>query len=686
MSRQIFGQVKKFETLLKAADWPKIQEAFSAMTGLSLLTYDTEGNLYFEPSQENPICRTVQLTAKGQQHCKDHCTKHALLAATSQEALFFKCEANLHVFSFPVAVQGQVKLVLLGGKTYFSPQEFQDLRDHPDRVGTEDQRLTPLAKGIRLKDPLSLQSTAQTLQKSVATILEGIYYRKKFHTRLSQLMTLFTIFAEMQKENAVQELHNLILHAIGVLFDVSTAVTFVREPGGKRFQTAQAFGQNKELLRTYKAEISEGLLESLQIAGRYVFSESTYELLKSSFPRELRSAYLFSLSSRPSGPQTLLAVFDTKLDEDDLQTLSAFSAHIAQFVENQWLQEELAQHLDNLTIWMEITKSIGSALNSSDLFKVVLDRSTAFVDAEQGSLMLLDPEGQELSIKAIKGLHHGIVERTRIRSGEGISGKVLENRSPLVVKDLETDERVLQEKRPRYKTKSFISLPLKLDDRIIGVLNVADKITGEVFSEYDLRLLSSIAAYASVAIERSEYYERSEQLKRISITDSLTGLLNRRYFEERLTEEMERSKRHRLPLSLILLDVDDFKLINDTFGHPVGDEALKGLARSIRNSIRTIDVAARYGGEEFAVILPQTTKPDATTIAERICVEVARIELPMASARDKQPFTVSLGLATFSEDAATMEDLIRNVDIALYAAKARGKNRVVVYQKSDKSS
>lgn len=681
MTLQALGQGKKLEHLLKAANWQKIQEAFSAMTGLSVLTYDTQGNLYYEPSQENPICQTVQLTAKGQQHCKDHCVKHALLTATSQEPLFFKCEANLHVFSFPVAVDDQFKLVLLGGKTYFNPEEFEDLRKHPDRVGTEDQRLISLAKGIRLKEPLFLQSAAQLLQRSASAILEGIHYSQKFRTRLSQLMTLFTIFAEMRKELALSELHTLILHSVGVLFDVSTAAIFVREQGSKRFRTAQAFGRQKELLRTYQAEISEGLLEPLQIAGRSVFTDSTYELLKSGFPRELRSVHLFSLSSRSSGPQTLLAVFDTTLDEEGLQTLNAFSAHIAQFVENQSLQEELKQQMDNLTIWMEIMKAIGSALNSEDLFQIILDKSTAFVEAEQGSLMLLDPEEQELCIKATKGLHLRIVEGMRIKPGEGISGKVLENRVPLVVKDLETDERILQEKRPRYKTKSFISLPLKLNDRIIGILNVADKITGEVFSEHDLHLLSSIAAYASVAIERSEYYERSEELKKISITDSLTGLLNRRYFQERLIEEMERSKRHKLPLSIMILDVDDFKVINDTFGHPAGDEALKGLARSIRNSIRAIDVAARYGGEEFTVILPQTSKQDATVIAERICSEVTRLEPSPIIRQDKWPFSVSLGLATFPEDATSVEDLIRNADTALYAAKAQGKNRVMVYKK-----
>jgi diguanylate cyclase (GGDEF)-like protein len=682
MTSQSIDQDKKLAQLLKSSNWQKIQQAFSAMTGLSVLTYDTHGNLYFEPSQENPICQTVQLTAKGQQHCKDHCTKHAILAANSQQTLFFKCEANLHVFSFPVSVDDEFKLILLGGKTHFNPQEFEDLRRNPDRVGTDEQRLIPLAKEIRLKDPHFLQSAAQLLQRSAMAVLEGVYYRQKFRTRLSQLMTLFTIFAEMRKELAVSELYTLVLHSIGVLFDISTAAIFIKEQDGKPFKTAQAFGRHKDLLRTYQAEISNDLLKPVQIVGRYVFTDSAYELLKSGFPQELRSAYFFTLSSGSSGPQVLLAVFDTAMEEEALQTLSAFSAHIGQLVENQSLQEELKQQVYNLKIWMEVMKAIGSALDSDDLFQIILDKSTEYVEAEQGSLMLLDREEQELSIKVTKGLHRRIVEGIRIKPGEGISGKVLESRVPLIVKDLETDERVLQEKRPRYKTKSFISLPLKLNDRIIGVLNVADKISGEMFSEYDLHLLSSIAAYASVAIERSEYYERSEELKKISITDPLTGLLNRRYFQERLTEEMERSRRHKLPLSLIIMDADDFKIINDTFGHQAGDEALKGIARCIRNSIRTIDVAARYGGEEFTVILPQTSKQDATVIAERICLEVTQLEPPPIVRQDKWPFSVSLGLTTFPEDAATAEDFIRNADTALYAAKTQGKNRVVVYRQT----
>ena len=129
-----------------------------------------------------------------------------------------------------------------------------------------------------------------------------------------------------------------------------------------------------------------------------------------------------------------------------------------------------------------------------------------------------------------------------------------------------------------------------------------------------------------------------------------------------------------------MIDIDNFKKINDTYGHTVGDEVLKVTARCLRNCIRTIDVAARYGGEEFTVILPQTGKEDASVIADRICHEIGNIDFPFGQGEPHLPLTVSLGLATYPDDAGGIESLIRNSDVALYRAKTQGKNRVIVYQ------
>ncbi|HET6371105.1 MAG TPA: sensor domain-containing diguanylate cyclase, partial [Nitrospiria bacterium] len=317
------------------------------------------------------------------------------------------------------------------------------------------------------------------------------------------------------------------------------------------------------------------------------------------------------------------------------------------------------------------------------LFRSILDKSTEFLQAEQGSLMVLEEENNVLSIRAIKGLNKTLVEMLRIHPGEGISGRVYESGLPMLVQDITSDQRVSQPPRSRYKTGSFISAPLKLHNRTIGVINVADKTTGSPFSDGDLELLTAIGSYASVAIERSSYYQKTEELRKISITDHLTGLLNRRYFQERLIEEVERSRRHRLPVSLMIIDVDDFKKINDSLGHPAGDEILKILTHSIRSYIRAIDVAARYGGEEFTIILPQTTKQDAAVIAERICKGIERNEAFQERFKGWGLLTVSIGLAAYPDDASNIEEMVRHADEALYSAKSRGKNKVVLYDSKD---
>ena len=238
----------------------------------------------------------------------------------------------------------------------------------------------------------------------------------------------------------------------------------------------------------------------------------------------------------------LIAIFNTDMSEDDKKIIASFCNQVALVLENLKLKSELQEKLKNLSILMEINKAVGSTLDFDKLLQVILEKSTELTKASQGSLMIYDEEKLELAIKATKGFHEKIVEQFRIKPGEGIAGWVLKEGLPIVVEDIERDERFGKKSRPRYKTRSFISIPLKINSRIVGVLNISDKITGEVFSEDDLNLLLSFATHASIAIERSEYYNKSEILKKISITDQLTELLNRRYFQERLTEEIERSK------------------------------------------------------------------------------------------------------------------------------------------------
>jgi diguanylate cyclase (GGDEF)-like protein len=227
-----------------------------------------------------------------------------------------------------------------------------------------------------------------------------------------------------------------------------------------------------------------------------------------------------------------------------------------------------------------------------------------------------------------------------------------------------------------------MSVPLIINDRKIGVLNIADKVIGGSFDENDMKILKSMASHASVALERTGFYQKSEDLRKISVTDSLTDLFNRRFFQDRLTEEIERAKRHTQSLSVIMLDIDSFKNYNDTYGHQAGDEALRMIAGIIRNSVRNIDVVARYGGEEFAVILPMTEANAAREIAERIRSGVASRYYPDESHRSAVKLTTCLGISCFPQDADSLFDLVGNADKALYLAKVSGKNRVSVFDRA----
>ncbi len=330
-----------------------------------------------------------------------------------------------------------------------------------------------------------------------------------------------------------------------------------------------------------------------------------------------------------------------------------------------------------LNVLDQVYRSLAPVLDREELYETILVKSSELVEAERGSLMILDNKNNMLSIKASKGIDRRITDNLRVRIGEGISGAIAAKGLPVMVRDIE-NEVPSWKNRPVYKTKSFISVPLKLDTRVIGVINVSDKSTGGSFSDHDMDLLLSFASFASIAIERGAYYSMSEELKMLSMTDPLTGLFNRRYFRERLFEEVERVKRHSECFSSFLIDIDDFKSFNDRFGHAVGDDVLKGVSRTIRDAVRSMDVVARYGGEEFAVILPHTGKRDALIIAERIRKDVEEYKAMVAPFKEWP--TISLGVAEFPNDAKDIDDLINKADSAMYHAKRTGKNRVVVYE------
>jgi diguanylate cyclase (GGDEF)-like protein len=190
-----------------------------------------------------------------------------------------------------------------------------------------------------------------------------------------------------------------------------------------------------------------------------------------------------------------------------------------------------------------------------------------------------------------------------------------------------------------------------------------------------------VAGTAANALERSQLFENiqkvNEQLQRLAVTDGLTGLYNHRYFRDRLESEFERARRYMVPLSCLIMDIDNFKKVNDTFGHLQGDSILREIAARTLQTVRKSDIVARYGGEEFVVIMPQTGAEGAKAYADRICREIS--EGTFEGMPTPGAVTVSVGVAVFDPDRMfDCEALIRVADGALYRAKHEGKNRVIV--------
>lgn len=221
------------------------------------------------------------------------------------------------------------------------------------------------------------------------------------------------------------------------------------------------------------------------------------------------------------------------------------------------------------------------------------------------------------------------------------------------------------------RSEELVLIPLKAKDKVNGIIVADNFITKKPITKDDLRMLMMLANQAGLAIENSQLYEKTVMLAH---TDSLTGLWNHGYFQYLLQAEIERSKATQRSLSLIMLDIDDFKIYNDGLGHQAGDKMLTELALLLKNQSRKMDSVCRYGGEEFTIILPQTEKKEGFSIAERIRIDIEKQTFTHEEILPKRKLTVSLGLSTFPEDGNTPSELITASDKALYEAKSKGKN------------
>lgn len=651
-----------------------LQNHLAKLTGLYLSLYGERGNLIMPPVNENKLLSSLRALSKGRDEYHDFVKKNIEKALQRTDIAFLKGPGEQYHFFIPIRIETSA-FIVVGGGVFVSAADYDTFAKTAGAAyGFMPDQQKALLQEMTIKDYAELQDTARYIRSIFSLGLQSSYKGTFLEKRYRLMKTVFSLISEIQLEKQAAEIYDIMVDMILFLFNAESIAVMIRD--NTVFTPYKSAGKFRDHLQSLPLKTT-GLIAEVVDKQKPVNSESVMELLRLGFNDKITSMYAFPVISENT-VIGLLNIYNTIIPPDDADIIFETCKMMGNCLKIVELQETYHKCLKEIDILNTAASRLIPVKEPDMLYETILDMSVYLTEAEKGSLMLVSDDTAYLTIKAAKGINRRLLTDIRIRAGEGIAGWVFREGLPLVMEDIEKNEWGFP-KRHKYRTGSFISVPLKLDEKTIGVLNISDKISGEVFSAEDLALISSFAAYATIALERSTYYTLAGHLKELSVTDSLTGLFNRRYFEERFFEELNRSDRHNLSFSLAMIDIDDFKLFNDSEGHLAGDEILKSIANISKDCLRISDVIARFGGEEFAVIMPQTEKEEAILVSERIRKSIKE-QIPSTwSVFPKKAITVSIGVATFPYDGKERKELIRNADKALYMAKMEGKDRTVLW-------
>lgn len=661
--------------LFTTETWIDLVTTLSDSFGFSLSVYAQTGSPIFVPPTTISPCRSVRSSSQDlKSQCKSHCRPRMITALSTGRPDVYKCYAGIMSFVLPIEYEGE-KAVVHGQGSFSSYEDFRECMNLMTFSGLDAISVTsPLTFTSKQQAWKACRFVNNMVNRFLKNKQETFALRKKFDS----LMDVFSLWSSASAE-LPETRYQSMLYNLSTLLAIDRITILALDRQHDRYISLYGLSKSGMQTEAFSISASDTIVQEL-LSGK-PFVRAAKPAAPATDPPDSRGPRYFFPIMVNNSLGGILCIAEKLLRENDLQIIAGFCRQTALFLENHQLHQDLYVKFSRFATMSALTQEITPIQNYETLLQMILDKSAELLKAEQGSLMMIDHETDALFLEAKKGSYQEASENIRIRRGEGIAGKVAEHGEPFLVTNLENDPRIRQKNRQHYKTRSFVSVPLKIAERVIGVINLSDKTTGEVFDEEDLKLIQSFASHAAVVMERNEFYNKSEELKKLTITDSLTGLLNRRYLQDRLKDELARSERYTHPMSLLMLDLDGFKNCNDTRGHLFGDKVLKDVADTLQKAVRSMDILARYGGDEFIVILPETREAVAIDIGERLRTSLLRVPMRVPETAVPEPcrLTASIGIACFPEHGDTVELLLGNVDKALYRAKNKGRNRVEVF-------
>lgn len=539
----------------------------------------------------------------------------------------------------------------------------------PNRLVPEEKELlSAFARccGIAIENARSHQDTAERMEES---------------------STLYDVGRRLISTLDIGEILDEVLQVAQDRFDYPNCSVLLLDDTGEELYIKTARGYPKDLSQRVTPRVGEGVTGWVAKTGQ--------PLLVPDVRKDPR--YISGMKGARSElcvpmkiGNRIIGVLDAESKEPDgftdrdVRILSSLALQASLVIDNARLYQGLERRVRELDLLNQIANYISAGLSFEETLNHIADGIKKLIDYHSGRIYLVDRSRQVLvptviryETKEYPYPYTQFVKKIEMKMGEGLTGWVAQTGQPVVVGDAEHHPRVKHIPGAPYRDESLLAVPLVSDGKVMGVIALA-KLGLNQFGPNELRLLTILANQAAIAIENARLYEETKHLTNI---DPLTGLYNSRYFYDTLEKEIAKAHRYGGIVSLVMMDVDNFKWCNDNFGHQVGDAVLSELGQILLGLSRKADTAVRYGGEEFAIILPHTPRKGAVTQAERIRSKVETYPFYFGEAALKDRITITAGVAACPEDGKAPKTLLHSADMALYQAKAAGKNKVAAFSR-----
>ena len=329
-----------------------------------------------------------------------------------------------------------------------------------------------------------------------------------------------------------------------------------------------------------------------------------------------------------------------------------------------------------VAVFQELGKALTSSLQLDQVLRTIMEKIDEFLRPDNWSLLLLDEAKQELYFELAVGKASQALKDVRIRLGQGIAGWVAQHGEVVIVPDTSKDTRFFGkvDEKTKMETRSIVAVPVKFRDTCLGVIELINCVGPDGFDPRDLKLLEALSDFAAIALENARHVKRIHEL---TIKDDCTSLYNARHMGFILDTEIYRSQRYNYEFSIVFIDLDHFKQVNDTHGHLVGSRLLAEMGDALKTNCRLIDFAFRYGGDEFVILLPQTSKDNAIKVARRLH-RLIRETVWLTNEGLNIRITPSVGLAAYPADSKTKEGLLHLADESMYLVKNTNRDNVAV--------